>query len=81
MMIELKSINEHYKVILHSNISRDEKDKAYTNLLKYIEAHYDVLLLKKAGFKSYNRKFEDDNRKIIGVYYKISTSRIANRTF
>lgn len=81
MMIDLQSTNEHYKVILHSNISRDEKDKAYTNLLKYMEAHYDILLLKKAEFKSYNRNFETDNRKVIGLYYKISTSRIANRSF
>ena len=70
-MIDLKSINEHYKVILHSNLNRVQKDKAYTHLLKYMEAHYDILLLKKAEFTAYNRQFEAANGKIIELYYKI----------
>ena len=52
MMIDLKSINEQYKTIVHSNISRDEKDKAYTNLITYMEAHYDISMLQKAKFEA-----------------------------
>ncbi len=74
MMIDLKSINVQYETIVHSDISRDEKDKAYTNLVTYMEAHYDIPMLQKA-------EFEADNSEIIALYQKISTSRTTNRRF
>lgn len=73
-MIDLKSIDEQYKTIVHSDISRDEKDIAYANLITYMEAHYGTPILQKA-------EFEADSREIIALYQKISTSRTTNRSF
>ena len=74
MMIDLKSIDEQYKTIVHSDISRNEKDIAYANLITYLEAYYDIPMLQKAEFKA-------NNREIIALYQKISTSRTTNRSF
>ncbi len=69
-MIDLNSINNQYKAIVHSDISRDEKDKAYVNLITYMEAHYDIPMLQKA-------EFEVDNKAIIAMYRKLSTSMLS----
>ena len=69
MMIDLKSINEQYKNIRHSNLSRDEKDKAYARLIAYMEAHYDISMLQKAE--------KADNRAIIAMYQKLSMSKLS----
>ena len=66
-MIDLKLLNEQYKTIIHSDISRDEKDKAYANLITYIEAHYNMSTLQEA-------EFESNNRAIIAIYQKLSMS-------
>ena len=62
MRSELKLINEQYKNIRHSDLSRDEKDKAYARLIAYIEAHYDISMLQKSE--------QVDNRAIIAMYQK-----------
>ena len=74
MMIDLHSINEQYETIVHSDVSRDDKDKAYTNLVAYMEAHYDIPMLQKAQLKA-------DKSEIIRLYQKILTSITANRGF
>ena len=68
MMIDLKLINEQYKTIIHSDISSNEKDKAYANLITYIEANYNMSTLQEAA------EFESDNRAIIAIYQKLFMS-------
>jgi hemerythrin len=77
----IRVINKHYETILHSHLSREEKDQAYTNLMRYMESHYGIEMLQKAVFKINNRQFEAGDRKIIALYQKISTSRKTNRSF
>ena len=72
----IRLINKHYETILRSHLSREEKDQAYTNLMKYMEAHYGIGMLQKAKFKVDNRQFEADNREILLLYQKISMSRV-----
>ena len=69
MMIDLKSVNQQYINIRHSDLSRDEKDEAYTNLITYMEAHYDISMLQKSE--------QADNKDIIAMYRKVSMSRLS----
>ncbi len=73
-MIDLKLLDKQYKTIVHADISRDEKDQAYANLITYMEAHYDIPMLQRTELVS-------ENREIIALYQKISTSRTMNRRF
>jgi Lhr-like helicase len=77
----IRLVNKHYETILRSTLSREEKDQAYTDLLKYMEEQYGIERLQKAEFTFDNRQFGADNRKIIALYQKISTSRKTNRSF
>jgi hypothetical protein len=77
----IRGINKHYETILRSHLSREEKNQAYTNLMRYMESHYGIEMLQKAVFKIDNRQFEAGDRKIIALYQKISTSRKTNRSF
>ena len=72
----IRLINKHYETILRSHLSREEKDQAYKNLMKYMEAHYGIEMLQKAEFKVDNRRLEADNRGILALYQKISMNRV-----
>ena len=72
----IRVINKHYETILRSQLSREEKDQAYINLMKYMEEHYGIEMLQRAEFKVGNRQFEADNREILLLYQKISMSRV-----
>ena len=72
----IRVINKHYETILRSHLSREEKDQAYRNLMKYMEERYSIERLQKAAFKVGSRQFEANNREIIALYEKVSMSRV-----
>ncbi|MBG9728002.1 hypothetical protein ABD87_00150 [Lysinibacillus sphaericus] len=67
--MELKKINQEYENIIHSGLASYVKDKKLSELMTVMEKKYSIPLLK-------NQEWENQNRKIIAMYRKISESRI-----
>lgn len=66
--ITLKSINECYEKILHSDLSDDEKTRRYAELMTDMEREYRIPALRNVAWKK-------ENRAVISLYRKISMSR------
>lgn len=67
--MELKEINQEYENIMHSSFSNDEKAQKLANLMTEMEGQFSIPMLK-------NQDWENENRKVIALYRKISRSRI-----
>ncbi len=67
--MELKEFNQEYENIMHSNFSNDEKVHKLANLMTQMEGRFSIPMLK-------NQEWENENRKVIALYRKISRSRI-----
>lgn len=65
----LKEINQEYENIIHSNLSNDEKSQKLARLMTQMEGQFSIPMLK-------NQEWENQNRKVIALYRKISRSRI-----
>ena len=65
----LKEINQEYENIIHSNLSNDKKSHKLARLMTQMEGEFSIPMLR-------NQEWENQNRKIIALYRKISRSRI-----
>lgn len=64
----LTEINAEYEDILHSSISDYSKSVKFARLMTEMEHDYHVPLLR-------NEAWEQENKKVIALYRKISMSR------
>lgn len=67
--LELKNINQIYENIIHSKLANDVKDQQLAELMTAMEKEYSIPLLR-------DQEWENQNRKVIAMYRKISESRI-----
>ncbi|MBL5772724.1 hypothetical protein [Heyndrickxia sporothermodurans] len=67
--MDLKEINQEYENIMHSNHSDDKKAQLLAQLMTQMERQFSIPMLK-------NQEWENQNRKVIALYRKISRSRI-----
>lgn len=67
--MDLKTINQDYEKILQSKTSNYDKAVQFGRLMSIMEKEFSVPLLK-------NQEWENQNRKVIALYRKISRSRI-----
>lgn len=67
--MRLKEINHEYENIIHSNLSNHEKSQKLARLMTQMEGQFSIPMLK-------DQEWENQNRKVIALYRKISRSRI-----
>lgn len=67
--MELKNINQIYENIIHSELANDIKDQQLSELMTTMEKEYSIPLLR-------DQEWENQNKKVIAMYRKISKSRI-----
>lgn len=67
--LKLKNINQIYENIIHSVLSNDIKDQQLSELMTTMEKEYSIPLLR-------DQEWENQNKKVIAMYRKISKSRI-----
>lgn len=65
----LKSLNEKYESILHSDLSDNEKSREYANLMTAMEHAFRIPILRCD-------EWEKKNKAVVALYRKISMSRI-----
>lgn len=66
-MTNLTWFNSEYEKILHSNLSDDEKDIEYRNLMTKMKLFYKFPVLK-------DEKWEKENKTVMALYRKIFMS-------
>lgn len=66
--MSLKAINERYENIMKADIPSDRKAKQLADLMTEMEGKYNIPMIRK-------QEFENENRKVIALYRKISMSR------
>ncbi|WP_430508385.1 hypothetical protein [Rossellomorea marisflavi] len=66
--MDLKQVNSEYERIIHSSRDNETKDKMLANLMTAMEAEYNIPMTR-------NPEWEEQNRKVIALYRKISNSR------
>jgi hypothetical protein len=67
--MSLKEINQEYENIMHSNLSADKKTRMLSELMTQMEGEFSIPMLRKP-------EWENQNRKVIALYRKISRSRV-----
>lgn len=64
----IKWFNNEYEETLHSDLSANQKSRAYSKLMADMESEYKIPRIK-------SKKWEQQNRSVIALYRKISMSR------
>lgn len=68
MTRNLKDFHTKYEAIHQSSLSDDQKSRKYADLMTEMEQEYKIPMLR-------NEAWEQENRKVIALYRKISMSR------
>jgi len=67
-MKSLKDFHTKYEAIHQSNLTDDQKGRKYADLMTEMEQVYKIPMIR-------NEAWEQENRKVIALYRKISMSR------
>jgi hypothetical protein len=67
-MKKLVELNRQYEDIIHSNRSKNQKDKELANLMSKMEQIFNIPAIK-------NHEWEEENKAVIALYRIISRSR------
>lgn len=69
MKMTLSEINREYEMIMNSNEPQHIKTMKLSSLMTDMEGFFSIPMLK-------NEEWENENRKVIALYRKISRSRV-----